>query len=358
MLNVALTFDYELFFGENFGTADDILFEPTRKLLDLLDKYNVKATFFADVLSVYMHKKYRITDYCDKFKAQLQDIISRGHDVQLHIHSNWLKSMFADGKWNFDIDSYRIHTFGFDTNEEMSVPNIIRWGKDYLESIAREVNDNYCCVAYRAGGYSVQPHEQLFKCLLENQIYIDSSVAIGQKSDGVNKYDFTEFPERCGWWVKTDGKLDEPCEQTENIMYEIPIYFYRNSLLRRLFVPQSEQRLKLGEMRGSFVNSNTEKCSTKRKSKLALLFSYGKIKSLLSVDSLPYQAIFRTVEKCAKKNASQNGSISIIGHPKLVDSVWLDNFEKLLIAMIGKKNIVISTLQGITKYLGLGEPNA
>ena len=330
MLNVALTFDYELFFGENFDTADAILFDPTKKLLDVLDRYNVKATFFADVLSVYMHEKYGLTDYCEKFKAQLQDMISRGHDVQLHIHSNWLKSMFADGKWNFDIDSYRIHTFGFDNNEETSVPNIIKWGKEYLESVAREVDGNYCCVAYRAGGYSVQPHEQLFKCLLKNQIYIDSSVAIGQKADGVNKYDFTEFPERCGWWVKTDGKLNEPSEQAENAMYEIPIYFYRNSLLRRLFAPKSEQRLKLGKMRGSFVGTNTQNISTKRKRKLEILFSYGKIKSLLSVDSLPYQAVLRAIDICAKKNSSKNGSISIIGHPKLVDNVWLENFDNFL----------------------------
>jgi hypothetical protein len=29
MLQVALTFDYEIFFGENYGTTKEILFDPT-----------------------------------------------------------------------------------------------------------------------------------------------------------------------------------------------------------------------------------------------------------------------------------------------------------------------------------------
>jgi hypothetical protein len=64
MLNIALTFDYELFFGSNYASAEEVLFQPGKEILNLLDKYQVKATFFADVLSVRMHEKYGLTDRC------------------------------------------------------------------------------------------------------------------------------------------------------------------------------------------------------------------------------------------------------------------------------------------------------
>ncbi len=356
MLNVALTFDYELFFGENFGSSDEILFDPTNKLLDVLDTHNVKATFFVDVLSVYMHNKYGLLEYCEKFTSQIKDMVSRGHDVQLHIHSNWLKSKYENNKWIFDIDSYRIHSFGFDVNDELSAPNIIKWGKSFLENELKTVNSNYKCVAYRAGGYSIQPHKQLFECFLKNGILIDSSVAIGQKADCVNEYDFSNCPQKNGWWVDINGRLDEPSKTLKDI-YELPIYFYKNSLLNRIFAPETEQRLKLKEVRGTFIGSDKYKSTSKKKSKLKLLFEYGKIKSLLSVDSLPYQAVSKAVDVCAKKKPDNNGSVAIIGHPKLIDEVWLDNFKKVIVSLVNKKNIKIATMQEIAYSLGLGEAN-
>ena len=343
MLNVALTFDYELFFGENFGSSDEILFGPTNKLLDVLDKYNAKATFFADVLSVYMHEKYGLHDYCEKFIQQIKDMVSRGHDVQLHIHSNWLKSEYRDGKWVFDIDSYRIHSFGFDVDCEMSAPNIIKWGKAFLENKLKPINPSYRCIAYRAGGYSIQPHQKLFQCLLENGIFVDSSVAIGQKSDGVNKYDFSKCPEKSGWWVDINGSLEQLSATSNESVYEVPIYYYKNSLLRRILASKCEQRLRLSEVRGTFIGTKSTKLAFEKKSKLKLLFEYGKIKSLLSVDSLPYQAVLKAVDKCVRGSGNK-GTIAIIGHPKLIDGVWLDNFEKIIVSLSNKRKVKLAIM--------------
>lgn len=357
MLNIALTFDYELFFGENFGSSDKILFEPTDKLLDCLDKHNVKATFFADVLSVYMHNKYGLHDYCEKFISQIKDMVSRGHDVQLHIHSNWLKSVYEDGKWIFDIDSYRIHSFGFDLTDEMSAPNIIKWGKNFLEDTLRMINQDYKCIAYRAGGYSVQPHKQLFEVFLQNGIFIDSSVAIGQKAKGVNQYDFSNCPQKCGWWIDKNGKLETISTVSDDSVYEVPVYFYKNSLFRKLFDPKSEQRLKLTEKRGTFIGTQTVMAVPKKKSKFKLLFEYGKIKSLLSVDSLPHQAILRAVNVCTQKVKEGKGSIAIIGHPKLIDSVWLNNFDKTVQGLVNKTEIKLTTMQEIGLRLEMEKLN-
>ena len=351
MLNVAITFDYEIFFGDNYGTMDEILFNPTDKLLELLDKYGVKTTFFVDVLSVYMHNNYGLTEYSEKFEAQLKKMLKKGHDIQLHIHSNWLKSTFANSTWKFDIEHYRIHSFGFDENVEMSVPNMIKWGKEYLENLAHEVKDDYQCVAYRAGGYCIQPHGELFECLLKNGIYIDSSVAIGQKSTGINDYDFSKIYQKHSWKIDVEGDISASASNAKRTIYEIPIYFFKHSLLKRLFNSKSEKRLKLKELRGTFIGTGQTTSSHKKRNKLDIILNYNKIKSLLSVDSLPYQAISKCIDECAKNRTKQDVAVSIIGHPKLIDDVWLENFEKTLKVLVNKNKIQLKTMQQISLTL-------
>lgn len=332
MVNIALTFDYELFFGENLGTYDEVLFNPTSEILDLLDKHGIKATFFADVLSVYMQEKAGQQEYCDKFTKQIKDMAKRGHDVQLHIHSNWLKSKFKDGKWDFDLDSYAIHSFGFDESNETSVQNIIRWGKDYLESNLKPINPEYCCVAYRAGGYKIQPHGELFKVLNDNGIFIDSSVAVQQKSGGVNNYDYTNIYELDSWWIGENSPLEVQVSPDKGQIYEVPVGYCRASLLRMLFKPDVEKILKLSETRGTFIGKSTQKKKpvkgNKIVRKLKLLKTYGKTYRLLSVDSVHYVVIIDLLKKLSKKG--KDITLAAIGHPKLAEKVWLENFDCLL----------------------------
>lgn len=348
MLNVALTFDYELFFGENYGTSDEILFTPTGKLLDLLDKYNVKATFFADVLSVYMHEKYGLNDYCDRFTAQIKDMISRGHDVQLHIHSHWLKSTYENGKWIFDTDSYKLHSFGFDDNSEFSVRKIIVWGKKYLEDSLIPVKSSYKCVSFRAGGYGIQPHKELFTILHENGIFIDSSVSLNQKSSGINSYDFTTINKLVGWWAPINGELGDDCSDRSNAMFEVPIGSVKNSLFRRLFSPKTERSLSLKHLRGTYIGSSSvDKSVAKPEGKIKRVLRYGKAIRRLSFDSINYALLTKAIVDISQKYKGSSSFISLIGHPKLIEQEWLNNFESLLIEICKMDDCKPITMQDI-----------
>lgn len=50
MMYVSITFDYELFFGENYGTYDEVLYQPTYALIDAFREKGVSAASF-----VYIH---------------------------------------------------------------------------------------------------------------------------------------------------------------------------------------------------------------------------------------------------------------------------------------------------------------
>ena len=44
MLNVCITFDYELFLGKNNASYQEILFQPTDRLIELLSRKGVSGT--------------------------------------------------------------------------------------------------------------------------------------------------------------------------------------------------------------------------------------------------------------------------------------------------------------------------
>ena len=67
MKQAILSFDYELFFGDNSGTVQKTLIEPTNIMLDALDTINAKATFFVD----YLMLKYLKKENCQRTLADL-----------------------------------------------------------------------------------------------------------------------------------------------------------------------------------------------------------------------------------------------------------------------------------------------
>ena len=51
MLNVIFTIDYEIH-GNGEGSPHELMVEPTRRLLDLFEKYGAKLTIMADVAEI------------------------------------------------------------------------------------------------------------------------------------------------------------------------------------------------------------------------------------------------------------------------------------------------------------------
>ena len=49
-------------------------------------------------------------------------------------------------------------------------------GIDYLNEIAKPVNPDYKCTAFRAGGYNLENSPVIFNILEKNGIQIDSSI--------------------------------------------------------------------------------------------------------------------------------------------------------------------------------------
>ena len=105
-------------------------------IMDILDAYQLKATFFLEVLNKYYFGEEESREVC-------QYIIKRGHDPQLHIHPNYQN--FKKESWvNLDEKSkFSDLMANYNLNDQIE---LIAEGKDLLTKYGVERP-----IAFRAG---------------------------------------------------------------------------------------------------------------------------------------------------------------------------------------------------------------
>ena len=107
---------------------------------------------------------------------------------------------------------------------EEQVVNLFVEGVHGLEDIIRPVDANYKIIAYRAGGWAVQPFENNRKGFLAAGLHVDSSVAHGCYLEKDNSYfDFRTAPDKSWYRFTTDV-----CKESDDkdSFVEIPISTY------------------------------------------------------------------------------------------------------------------------------------
>lgn len=312
-MNIFLTYDYELFFGESTGTVEKCLIEPTDRLLKLCKDFNIKMTFFVDVgylikLDEFADKFPELMEDRKKVQNQINEIISSGNDIQLHIHPHWEKTYYNDGKWYIVTDgAYKLDDF---SDEE--IHRIVKSYKKYIDDITGRKT-----TTFRAGGWCIQPFSRLHQIFKELEIKYDSSVFPGGKFSSKHySFDFTNAPKKSHYRFETDECLEQKdgffTEYPISSMRYSPLFYWRLYILGRLFPLQHKM---LGD--GSF------------------LAQPGRKKSVLSnftwnhVSSDGYYA--SKLEQCTLKFHEKGSSeMVVIGHPKSMTNYSFRILEKFL----------------------------
>jgi len=319
-LGFILTTDYEIF-GNGTGSVERCMLEPTRKMVTILEKYNAPLTIFLDVCEYWAfeaeYEKGNLKeDRAGKIRQQLQELISRGHDVQLHAHPQWLDYKLVEDGWLLNFNYWRTSSLPFSNNinQHLSLNNLFNKGKVTLEEIVKPVNPKYKCNVFRAGAWSIQPEEEVLKALLENNFAVDSSVAKGMKfGDDFTFYDFTQAPDLPSW--KITERVDK--QDAKGVLTEIPIFTAQVPLLKRLqFLNQRRNNKHLLKPEGCEGTA----IATKGKSK------FDKIRELLLKsrsmfnfsDAVSSEEMIYFANKALRKYSGANKLIPIvaISHPK------------------------------------------
>lgn len=242
-IKILLTFDYELPLGELRTDYAQALFNPTDELLNLTEQENVPITLFADILSAYKFKQWDYNDFYLPYVEQIENAIKQNHDVQLHVHPHWLTSSFENGKVVCSTD---FSLSDFANNSEYGISEIITLSHKLLSQITQQADTNHKIIAYRAGGYNIEPASDLiFKSLIENGIKYDSSIAPGYYfASQISTVDFRKYPKSQTWLIDESGNFRV---NNQSGIREIPIA----TIPKKLFEVPTALKLKFSKQKGS-----------------------------------------------------------------------------------------------------------
>jgi len=215
--------DYELFLGGNYCDENEVLINPTNDLLNLSDKLNIPLTLFADVLSFLRYREQKLFAFPENAEHQLKDAIRRGHDVQAHVHPHWNVTQIEGRTYKIEGDYFLLGNLDADPEQlYLKIRTLLMTSKNYLNNILGQVNKNYTCIAFRAGGYGLQPNSAIIiKALHDSGFIIDSSVVPDFifKSK-VNEIDFSIVPKMANYYL--DADVGTPSKNNQGV-FEIPI---------------------------------------------------------------------------------------------------------------------------------------
>lgn len=222
-MDLFLTYDYELFFGEPTGTVEKCIIEPTDLLRGISKRTGAKMVFFVDTgyLKQLEHFKDdfpQVKHEYDLVKNQIESLVAEGHDCQLHIHPHWEDCSHNGEKWIMVTDRYKLVDFSDEDIERIVL--------EYKEILTRWTGKPVH--SYRAGGWCLQPFNRISNAFKKAGLKLDSTVFPGGKFTAGNYYyDFTNSPKKSIWKFE-----DDLCEENEaGSFWEYPISNYKYSPL-------------------------------------------------------------------------------------------------------------------------------
>lgn len=218
MLHVLITNDYEVS-GDGRGDPRRMLVPPTAEALAVCAAHGVPQTLFVDVLEVQAFERAEAEgllgpayDAASAIKAQLRDAVRDGHDCQLHLHPQWLGAApVAEDRWTVDERWWRTARVPGGLGDAAapagdSLHGLLRGGRRWLEDLLTPIDAAYRCLAFRAGGYCIQPEAEVLEALREAGFRVDSSVTLGRHlDDGRTYFDYRAAPADRPWWPIGDS---------------------------------------------------------------------------------------------------------------------------------------------------------
>lgn len=186
-MEILLSLDYEMCNGINSGTVENSIIIPTDKLHEILKKHNAKAMFFVDVcflltLRKMSEKHAELKDDYNSIVSQIMCLSQYGHDIQLHIHPQWLHAKYENKKWESILDDYKLSDLSIE-----EVKFLFSEGIALLYSITGKP-----ITTFRAGAYCLQTLKDYTLIFRDYNIIIDSSV-LRNKFSKTEKWEWYDY---------------------------------------------------------------------------------------------------------------------------------------------------------------------
>lgn len=315
MKHLILTLDYELY-GDGSGDVFEQMIQPTERILSICDLYGIKLTLFFEVLEYIRLKQEwgrgNNMGYVDNpvgaIEQQLQKMAENGHDIQLHVHPQWVNARFEDGSWQVDFDNWRLGDF--DVPQDYSIEDMLREGKETIEALVRPVCPDYECTILRAGGYNVMPSGPVYRAMVNTGLRVDSSVYPGGFEDGdLSCFDFRAASLQQDHWPTLAEDFCSSAEGSQ--VLEIPIMALPQRRLRKITPSRIRSALQNRGAASRSLAAKTGKRSLWQKVTY-LLEKEAFTWDFCLFDFRMHKRFFRYIDQ----HLSARDAFVLIGHPK------------------------------------------
>jgi len=304
---IIITIDYEIF-GDGSGDVKSCMIEPTERILAIADKYNVPVTIMAEMCEYNAFKEeQRQNSFPDGYKPalwiedQLKTGVKAGHDVQLHLHPQWMHYEYND-KWIVDFKYWNISSLPYE-----KICDLLKKGKTELEELLRPVKKDYECFVFRAGSWGIQPEADILKALAATGFRVDTTVAPGCffKSQ-LSNYDFRGLPRKAYWYIERSLN-----EDLDTGILELPICARRYHFHDKLYYKMLR---KLRKIRPLIIKSGGNIASKTRGSFIKKLFPAQIMLDICEMSAVEMIAMLEYA--CNTFKHLDAIPIVAIGHPK------------------------------------------
>lgn len=329
MINLIFTLDYELF-GNGAGSLYEHVFKPAENMNEIFKRYGYKYVNFVEAAELIKIKNTGNDQYIVNVEKQIKLMHTEGYEIALHIHPQWFNAKLLDNKWIMDYDEYNL--------AELS-KNKINLYLDICIKYLRDVlgDADYLPTSFRAGGWLIQPSENIAHVLADKGIRIESTVYKG----GLQRYyniNFTNYPLGLYYWPFSKDVMHP---DANGKIIEIPIHTEMVYPWKML----SSKRKK--------IYSSAKR--NKQTGKQLLLSYYDKIRfkypmkyDFTKMTFIELKSMLENIIEQDYKYDKQYKPIVLIGHPKnMPDLESIDRFLDL----IKSKNLQVKTFMNILPNL-------
>jgi hypothetical protein len=350
--HVVVSVDYEIF-GSGQGDVRQHVVDPTERMARLCEKYGAPLTVFFEVEEYLAFEKFRDAlvkqlgyDPAALIRRQIIDLAKRGHDIQLHLHPQWYRADYQNGKWILELGKMTVDSL-FETQEETTAYIAAR--KAAIEKMLVEAGGRQQKVTvYRAGAFSAQPGKKLLPALARNGFVIDSSVVKGlvqSKAHGGSGLDYVNAPSaKEPWRVSRDVIEIDPAGP----IWEVPIY----SKMGRRF-----QQITVRRLRAKFSKNipkaqksdMVQKLGVKKNPVSILKFLAQPIPIKLDFHNQPPHTLVNWIKNAPAAERNGLDVVVLIGHTK--EHTDDAAFEKFLALVKGSRGLKVSGFGEIAEKL-------
>ena len=231
MIPLILSLDYEIF-GNGAGDVIRDVIEPTQRMLRICDRHGAKMTIMFEVGEYWAFEQFDAQLRQDlgyspgeEMKRQVIDAVRQGHDLQLHLHPQWIGARYQAGVWELKDDFWRLADLpgGLgDTDQCDSITGALHRGKQTLEEMIRPHHTDYRCLCFRAGAFFAQPSGHIIAAMKKVGLEVDSSVVKGYRYGMPCAVDYSQVHILKGAWWTTATDLTTEGNPGENVL-EVPV---------------------------------------------------------------------------------------------------------------------------------------